>query len=86
VTHLAGRPDDPRAVPGILERNTLTFNPGWDREANELDSFTDVREIQRQLKSAGLRLASEADESGHGPGSLVLHDPDGNPIFIDQHI
>lgn len=71
---------------GMLERNTLTFNPGWDAEANELGSFTDIRDIQRQLRAAGLQLDSEVDEPGRGPGSLVLHDPDGNPIFIDQHV
>jgi catechol 2,3-dioxygenase-like lactoylglutathione lyase family enzyme len=71
---------------GMLETTTLTFNPGWDAEANELGSFTDVREIQRELKAAGLQLDSEVDESGQGPGSLVLHDPDGNPILIDQHV
>jgi catechol 2,3-dioxygenase-like lactoylglutathione lyase family enzyme len=71
---------------GMLDRNTLTFNPGWDPEANELASFTDVRDIQRALKAAGLELDGEVDESGEGPGSLMLHDPDGNPIFIDQHV
>lgn len=71
---------------GMLETTTLTFNPGWDAEANELGSFTDVREIQRELKAAGLQLDSEVDESGQGPGSLVLHDPDGHPILIDQHV
>jgi catechol 2,3-dioxygenase-like lactoylglutathione lyase family enzyme len=71
---------------GMLDRNTLTFNPGWDPEAGELASFTDVRDLQRALKAAGLELDGEVDESGEGPGSLMLHDPDGNPIFIDQHM
>ena len=64
----------------------LTFNPGWDSDANPLDSFTDVREIQRQLKAAGLELTSEADETTTEPASLMLVDPDGNPILIDQHV
>ena len=71
---------------GLLDRNTLTFNPGWDPEASEIASFTDVRDIQRALRAAGLELDGEVDESGDGPGSIMLHDPDGNPIFIDQHV
>jgi catechol 2,3-dioxygenase-like lactoylglutathione lyase family enzyme len=71
---------------GMLEKNSLTFNPGWDRSAKTLQDFDDVREIQRRLKSYGLPLATQADESTSGPASLMLHDPDGNPILIDQHV
>ena len=70
---------------GMFEKNTLTFNPGWDNNARELDSFTDVREIQRQLREQGVELISEADETTSGPASLIVVDPDGNPILIDQH-
>jgi lactoylglutathione lyase len=71
---------------GMFERNILTFNPGWDNNAQELDSFTDVRELQRQLKAQGVELASEADENTMGPASFVVVDPDGNPILVDQHV
>lgn len=71
---------------GMLERNTLTFNPGWDSSGQELADFTDVRDIQRRLKADGVGLASEADESTTGPASCMLFDPDGNPILIDQHV
>lgn len=71
---------------GMFERNLLTFNPGWDQSARPLETFTDVREIQRRLKAQGLRLQSEADEATTGPASLMVADPDGNPILIDQHI
>jgi catechol 2,3-dioxygenase-like lactoylglutathione lyase family enzyme len=71
---------------GMFERNTLTFNPGWDRDTNALDSFTDIRELQRQLKAQGVEFASEVDESGSGPGSFMVVDPDGNPILVDQHV
>lgn len=71
---------------GMFDRNTLTFNPGWDRSGNTLSDFDDVREIQRRFKAEGLSLAAEADESGTGPASLMLFDPDGNPILIDQHV
>ncbi len=70
---------------GMFEKNILTFNPGWDQGANELDSFTDVREIQRQLRSREVSLDSEADDSTTGPASVMLSDPDGNQILIDQH-
>ncbi len=70
---------------GMFDANILTFNPGWDQNSNELDSFTDVRELQRELKSRGIVLGSEADESTTGPASLMLADPDGNQILIDQH-
>lgn len=70
---------------GMFEENILTFNPGWDRFGQELDSFADVRQIQRRLKDAGVDLISEVEEEGSGPGSLMTIDPDGNPILIDQH-
>lgn len=71
---------------GMFDKNILTFNPGWDRACNTLSNFEDVREIQRKLKAHGLTLASEADEATSGPASLMLIDPDGNPILIDQHV
>ena len=71
---------------GMFEKNMLTFNPGWDQNAKALDGFTDVREIQRQLKAQGVDLDSEADESTTGPASIILTDPDGNPVLIDQHL
>ena len=71
---------------GMFERNVLTFNPGWDRKGEPLDSFTDVRELQRRLKAKGVQLVSEADENSTGPASFVALDPDGNPILVDQHV
>ena len=71
---------------GMFERNTLTFNPGWDSDAQKLDSFTDVRRLQNQLKAQGVELLSEADESMTGPASFMVMDPDGNPILVDQHV
>ncbi|WP_297704477.1 VOC family protein [uncultured Eudoraea sp.] len=71
---------------GMFENNILTFNPGWDTEANKLKKFDDVREIQRELKEKGTKLESEADESTSGPASFVILDPDGNSILIDQHV
>jgi lactoylglutathione lyase len=71
---------------GMFERNILTFNPGWDYQAQAVEEFTDVREHQRRLKSKGLELASEADERSTGPASFVVVDPDGNPVLIDQHV
>ena len=71
---------------GMFERNSLTFNPGWDGDARPLDTFTDVRELQKQLKAQGVEFMSEADENTTGPGSFVLLDPDGNPIIVDQHV
>lgn len=71
---------------GMFEKNTLTFNPGWDSSATRLAEFTDVRELQRQLRAHGVPLAAEADESTTGPAFLVAIDPDGNPILIDQHV
>jgi len=71
---------------GMFDRNTLTFNPGWDGDANALDTFTDVREIQRALKADGVEVVTEVDESGSGPGFFMVVDPDGNPILVDQHV
>ncbi|MDY8136824.1 VOC family protein [Aquimarina sp. 2201CG5-10] len=71
---------------GMFEDNILTFNPGWDQNANTLDSFDDVRDIQRHLKAEKIKLDREADETTTGPASIVLIDPDGNPVLIDQHI
>jgi lactoylglutathione lyase len=71
---------------GMFERNTLTFNPGWDGNAQPVDAFTDVRELQRRLKDAGVEIETEVDESGSGPGYFIVNDPDGNPIFVDQHV
>ena len=71
---------------GMFEGNILTFNPGWDAQAQTLDTYTDVREIQRQLKAKGVRLVSEADEESSGPASFTALDPDGNAILVDQHV
>lgn len=71
---------------GMFEKNSLTFNPGWDSNAQKLASFTDVRELQRQLKAQGVELQSQADESTTGPASFIAVDPDGNPILVDQHV
>jgi catechol 2,3-dioxygenase-like lactoylglutathione lyase family enzyme len=70
---------------GMFEKNILTFNPGWDENGKNIAKFDDVRDIQRQLKTSGIKLDSEADEKSIGPASLVLTDPDGNAILIDQH-
>lgn len=71
---------------GMFEKNILTFNPGWDQNSNKLDSFTDVRELQKALRKKGLKFEHEAEENSTGPASFVLVDPDGNPILIDQHV
>ena len=71
---------------GMFEQNILTFNPGWDSNAQQVDGFTDIRELQRRLRAQGVTFQSEADESTTGPASFVLLDPDGNPILVDQHI
>ena len=71
---------------GMFDDNILTFNPGWDQNAQKLDSFTDVRDLQRELRAKGIEFASEADENTTGPGSFVIVDPDGNPILVDQHV
>jgi len=70
---------------GMFERNILTFNPGWDQDAQPVDPFTDVRELQQTLRSAGVAFDQEADESTQGPASIMLTDPDGNTILVDQH-
>lgn len=71
---------------GMFEKNILTFNPGWDSNAQKLASFTDIRDLQRQLKAQGVQLQTQADETTTGPASLVAVDPDGNPILLDQHV
>lgn len=71
---------------GMFEKNILTFNPGWDQNAQPLETFTDVRELQRQLKAHGVALVSEADEGTEGPASFFAEDPDGNPVLVDQHV
>jgi catechol 2,3-dioxygenase-like lactoylglutathione lyase family enzyme len=71
---------------GMFEKNILTFNPGWDQNAQNLDTYTDVRELQRQLKVQGVEFASKADEASTGPASFIVVDPDGNPILVDQHV
>jgi catechol 2,3-dioxygenase-like lactoylglutathione lyase family enzyme len=71
---------------GMFDKNIMTFNPGWDSNAQKLDTFTDVRELQRRLKAQGVELMSEADESTTGPASFIAVDPDGNPILVDQHV
>lgn len=71
---------------GMIERNTLTFNPGWDQGAQPIEDFDDIREMQAALKADGMSISAEADPEGSGPDSLLLIDPDGNPILIDQHV
>ena len=71
---------------GMIPRNTLTFNPGWDQDAQALPSFTDIREIQKELKKKGVQPTSEADESTSGPASFTVEDPDGNPVLFDQFV
>jgi lactoylglutathione lyase len=70
---------------GMFEKNILTFNPGWNENAENLDSFTDVRDLQKQLKEKGITMLSEADESTEGPAHFIIEDPDGNQILVDQH-
>lgn len=70
---------------GMFEKNILTFNPGWDQQANNLAEFTDVRQIQQQLRSQGIALQQQADEHSSGPAHIILEDPDGNQIMLDQH-
>ena len=70
----------------MFDKNILTFNPGWDESANKLEEFTDVRDIQKHIKSYQIPLITEADESSSGPASFVILDPDGNPVLIDQHV
>ena len=71
---------------GLFDKNILTFNPGWNQAAQPLATFTDVRTLQHQLKEAGLRLVTEADETSKGPASFMLTDPDGNMLLVDQHV
>ena len=70
---------------GMFDKNILTFNPGWDENAQNLEAFTDIREIQKTLKAKGVAFTSEADETSAGPASFTIEDPDGNPILFDQH-
>ena len=70
---------------GMFEKNILTFNPGWNENAQNLESFTDVRELQKQLKEKGIKMLTEADESSEGPAYMTIEDPDGNQILVDQH-
>lgn len=71
---------------GMFEKNILTFNPGWSQNAENLGSYSDIRDLQKQLKEKGIKMLTEADESSNGPASLTIEDPDGNPILVDQHI
>ena len=71
---------------GMFEKNTLTFNSRWDKNGNQLDSFTDIRKLQKQLKDKGVELVSEADENTTGPANFIIMDPDRNPILFDQHV
>jgi len=71
---------------GMFERNILTFNPGWDSDAKQLSEFTDVRDLQRELKAQGVQLLNEAGEAASGPASFMVEDPDGNQILVDQHV
>lgn len=71
---------------GMFEKNVITFNPGWNQQAEPLDAYTDVRALQKQLRDSGVTLLSETDEDGSGPASILIVDPDGNPILIDQHV
>ena len=71
---------------GMFEKDILTFNPGWNQNAESLTSFTDIRELQKQLKAKGVKMLTEADESSEGPASFTIEDPDGNPILVDQHL
>ncbi len=71
---------------GMFEKNILTFNPGWNQQAETVDGFTDIRELQRRLKAEGVELTTEADESTTGPASFAVLDPDGNPVLVDQHV
>lgn len=71
---------------GMFEKNLMTFNPGWDQNAREMDTFTDIRTLQRHLKEQGVTFISEADETTEGPASFMLMDPDGNTILFDQHV
>lgn len=71
---------------GMFDKNILTFNPGWDQNAQPLPSYTDVRELQRLLRAEGMHFVTEADENTSGPASFIVVDPDGNPVLVDQHV
>lgn len=71
---------------GMFDKNMLTFNPGWDQNAGKIEGFTDVRDMQKALKAAGIAFLTQADESTTGPASFMVLDPDGNPILVDQHV
>ena len=71
---------------GMFQGNILTFNPGWDENAAKMEAFDDVRKIQKALKQKGVPFMSEADESGSGPASFMIADPDGNVVLVDQHV
>ena len=71
---------------GMFERNMLTFNPGWNQDAQTMDTYTDIRDLQRELKAQGMQFVTEADENTTGPASFIVVDPDGNPILLDQHV
>ncbi|MBU2494317.1 MAG: VOC family protein [Bacteroidetes bacterium] len=71
---------------GMFDKNILTFNPGWDENANTINTFTDVREIQKLLIEKGIKIENEINENSSGPGSFIINDPDGNQILIDQHV
>lgn len=71
---------------GMFEKNILTFNPGWNQNAENLDSFLDIRDLQKQLKEKGIKMLTEANETSEGPASFTIEDPDGNPILVDQHV
>lgn len=70
---------------GMFDKNIMTFNPGWNDDATEYDPFKDVRVLQKELKEKGIKFETEVDESTEGPGSFIIHDPDGNTILVDQH-
>ena len=71
---------------GMFDKNMMTFNPGWDSQCATLDAFDDVRTIQRELLARGIELADTVDDTTEGPGSIMVIDPDGNPILLDQHV
>ncbi|MBL4808123.1 MAG: VOC family protein [Rhodobacteraceae bacterium] len=71
---------------GMFDKNILTFNPGWDGKAQPIEGFTDIRDLQKQLKADGVAFVEQADESTSGPAHFIIHDPDGNPIMVDQHV
>lgn len=71
---------------GMFEKNILTFNPGWDQSASPLASFTDVRQVQKSLDAQGVEITTRADPDSSGPAHILLADPDGNVIMLDQHV